>query len=140
MQPDQSHFHPGRGGIYLIKITSYVEKSFRGSLLCPHTGQRFHFGSLAQLLLLLQRQMDEANFPQRWMESRAAWSDQEADASSVRSEEADGPCLATFKLSVLFRQNASWQGNVVWCDRNMSSHFRSALELVELMDSALTSQ
>ncbi|MBR2009616.1 MAG: hypothetical protein IJ936_05780 [Peptococcaceae bacterium] len=45
--------------------------------------------------------------------------------------------LATFKVKVLFRQGASWQGKVEWVEEGMETSFRSALELVKLMDSAL---
>jgi len=41
---------------------------------------------------------------------------------------------------ILFRQNASWQGSVVWVEGRQEERFRSALELVLLMDSALTAQ
>ena len=46
--------------------------------------------------------------------------------------------MATFQLRVLFRQNASWQGSLIWVDQRMDAQFRSVLELVRLMDSALT--
>ena len=45
--------------------------------------------------------------------------------------------LATFSLSILFRQNATWQGTVAWLEGGKSQSFRSVLELVFLMDSAL---
>ncbi|MBR5319858.1 MAG: hypothetical protein IKU46_09740 [Peptococcaceae bacterium] len=45
--------------------------------------------------------------------------------------------IATFKVKVLFRQGASWQGKVRWTDEGKEVSFRSALELVKLMDSAL---
>ena len=48
--------------------------------------------------------------------------------------------LATFIVRILFRQNASWQGSVVWVEGRQEERFRSALELVLLMDSALTAQ
>ncbi len=44
---------------------------------------------------------------------------------------------ATFIVQVRYRQNATWQGNVVWAERNEKKSFRSALELIKLMDSAL---
>ena len=44
---------------------------------------------------------------------------------------------ATFIVQVQYRQNATWQGNVVWAERNEKKPFRSALELIKLMDSAL---
>ena len=45
--------------------------------------------------------------------------------------------LATFKVKVLFRQNASWQGKIEWIEENMETSFRSVLEFVKLIDSAL---
>ncbi|MBR4934676.1 MAG: hypothetical protein IKZ01_02260, partial [Anaerotignum sp.] len=45
--------------------------------------------------------------------------------------------LATFELEIIFRQNASWQGNIVYVEQNLSSAFRSVLELFTLLDSVL---
>ena len=47
---------------------------------------------------------------------------------------------ATFALRVLFRQNASWQGSVSWMEGNREESFRSVLELLFLMNSALESK
>jgi len=44
---------------------------------------------------------------------------------------------ATFVVTVLFRQNTSLQGIVQWCDGKAVLPFRSALELLHLMDSAI---
>lgn len=46
-------------------------------------------------------------------------------------------CLATFELQVLFREHASWQGVILWKEQQSRQNFRSVLELVSLMDSAL---
>jgi len=37
----------------------------------------------------------------------------------------------------MFRQHASWQGGVLWVEGKAEQSFRSALELILLMDSAL---
>ena len=34
-------------------------------------------------------------------------------------------------------ENATWQGTVVWAEKNITKQFRSALELLKLIDSAL---
>lgn len=44
---------------------------------------------------------------------------------------------ATFVIHVCYRQNASWQGTVLWADEKKKVNFRSALELIKLMDNAL---
>ena len=44
---------------------------------------------------------------------------------------------ATFVVHVMYRQNATWQGSVTWAEKNQTANFRSALELIRLMDSAV---
>ena len=43
----------------------------------------------------------------------------------------------TFVVNILDTQNASWQGTVMWANGKTSKPFRSALELMKLIDSAL---
>ncbi|HCT64250.1 MAG TPA: hypothetical protein DIC60_03105 [Lachnospiraceae bacterium] len=45
---------------------------------------------------------------------------------------------ATFVVHVQYRQNSTWQGSVVWVDKNKTKNFRSALELLKLIDGALS--
>ena len=35
-------------------------------------------------------------------------------------------------------ENATWQGSVLWTEKSVTQNFRSALELIKLLDSALT--
>ena len=43
----------------------------------------------------------------------------------------------TFVVRVLDTQNSTWQGTVTWTDSGKQEQFRSALELIRLIDSAL---
>lgn len=43
--------------------------------------------------------------------------------------------LATLRLRVMFRQNASWQGNIKWVEEELEENFQSVLELMLLIDS-----
>ena len=45
--------------------------------------------------------------------------------------------MATFVVKVHFQQHTSWQGTVLWCDKKKEERFRSAIELLMLMDSAM---
>ena len=42
---------------------------------------------------------------------------------------------ATFIVRIQYRQNATWQGQVTWAEENKTMNFRSALELIRLIDS-----
>ena len=44
---------------------------------------------------------------------------------------------ASFIVRVTSRQNATWPGSISWTERGVTKHFRSALELIKLIDSAL---
>lgn len=43
----------------------------------------------------------------------------------------------TFIIRILERQNATWQGSVTWIEEQREQNFRSALELLKLIDGAL---
>lgn len=44
---------------------------------------------------------------------------------------------AVFLLDIQHRQNSTWQGSITWVDRQNKQHFRSTLELIKLIESAL---
>ena len=43
----------------------------------------------------------------------------------------------TFVIHIDYCENSTWQGEVLWADRNERKKFRSTLELLKLIDSAL---
>lgn len=43
----------------------------------------------------------------------------------------------TFVVKILDRQNATWQGEVTWVEEQKIQRFRSALELLKMIDGAL---
>ncbi len=63
---------------------------------------------------------------------------QKGERSIVVNEEAMNKHQgekATFVVRIQYRQNASWQGQVTWAEKNKTVPFRSALELLKLIDS-----
>ncbi|WP_042435653.1 hypothetical protein [Faecalispora jeddahensis] len=44
---------------------------------------------------------------------------------------------ATFVINVLYRNDSTWQGNLHWLEGDKESAFRSEIELLSLMDSAM---
>lgn len=45
--------------------------------------------------------------------------------------------LGTFTIRVQHRQHSSWQGKVTWIEKDETVYFRSALELMKMIDSVL---
>ena len=48
-----------------------------------------------------------------------------------------GSTKGTFEITVKFMQNSTWQGQIHWIEKNQKQNFRSALEMLKLMDEAL---
>ncbi|MDO4581494.1 MAG: hypothetical protein Q4B96_02780 [Bacillota bacterium] len=44
---------------------------------------------------------------------------------------------STFVIQILGREHATWQGKLVWSDTGETVSFRSALELLKLIDGAM---
>lgn len=61
------------------------------------------------------------------------------EAVSVASEDLlnEEGNKGTFVVHIKYRQNATWQGQVMWAEKKQTCSFRSALELLKLIDSAL---
>ena len=43
----------------------------------------------------------------------------------------------SFLIRIVNNQNATWQGKVTWVEKNETQDFRSALELIKLIDGTL---
>ncbi|MDR3277209.1 MAG: hypothetical protein LBT12_00395 [Oscillospiraceae bacterium] len=125
----------------IIKIFTYENKIPTGVLINPYFDGEVHFSGVIQMLLLMDELQDGLSFPQKSMTPRSFTERRAARAeagSAAEPENASGyQPLASLKISIMFRQNASWQGSVAWLEESMQTEFRSALELVFLLDNVL---
>lgn len=46
----------------------------------------------------------------------------------------------TFVVKILDSQNSTWQGKVTWVEENRVQYFRSALELLKMIDSVVNQE
>ena len=96
------------------------------------------FHGLCQLLIAINDALDQENFPQSFNELRKFHvPTKPADKSAASIIQRSGK-IATFSIRILFRQNASWQGSLNWLEGQQEEYFRSVLELMVLMDNALS--
>lgn len=120
-----------------VCVDDYRHRVLTGRLYnpaLPPEGLRFE--SLVEFLLVMEELLNEMHFPQSFTAMRSFRGPQ-VRASVPAGERTETGRLATFTVSVLFRQNTSWQGCVSWLETGREESFRSVLELVLLMNSAL---
>ena len=123
---------------YVVCVDSYDEKVLRGRIYNVLQISAIAFTSTVDMLLKLEALLDEAKLLQSYSTKRVFTQNKPTDTLFNRTESIDEGELATFSLKLLFRQNASWQGSVLWCEGNSEESFRSVLELLLLMDNALS--
>lgn len=121
----------------VICVDGYEKKSFSGRFYNPYCeGESFE--SLTQMLLKMDDMFNEMRLPQSFTAVRAFGTGNSERAKDVPGVTTQEGKLATFAVRILFRQNASWQGSVTWLEGSREESFRSVLELIFLMDSALS--
>lgn len=143
MPMTSAKFVPYETKTSVIKIASYQDKNPTGVLINPYFEEEQHFNSLTQLILLVEHLQDELIFPQKAMDRRTFNQETASKATGFLASSSGTvkeQTKATFKLSILFRQNASWQGSILWMEQSLQSEFRSLLELITLMDSVLSEE
>lgn len=127
-------------GSFLIYIDSYDNSIPKGQYYHPYRGDAGRFQSLVQLLLKIEQCMDVDDLPQSFQAVRTFFPLQGGWEDGYEEILPRMGNLATFSLQVIFRRNASWQGSVTWLEGKQTQHFRSVLELIALMDSAIAAR
>ena len=128
-----------------ICVDRVQNENLEGRLYHKYKRDASYFHSVSALLNEMELLFDRIGFPQSATRQRT-FSDEKEKA--VRQKEAvqvaDTKELlgysgdkATFIVHVRYRQNATWQGDILWAEKKKKLYFRSALELLKLIDSAL---
>ncbi len=112
-----------------------------GYLVHSATQRAWRYEGLVSLMRLFEKLFNSENFPQATHKIRdmgiagdrvpVSLEDMAMDANEIINSKP------TFVVNVQYRQNASWQGTIKWLEGDKEATFRSALELIKLMDSVV---
>ena len=104
------------------------------------------FPDSATLVIEMQRFYDDIGYPQaaiktrNFIERKGGRIPAKEHMAVISDSQSLMQCrgkLATFLVGVTSRQNASWQGDVVWMEQKIRKHFCSDMELVVFVDDAV---
>lgn len=126
----------------IVSIDSYESKIAAGRIWICNDEREQSFASLMELLLSLDRLTLQTDASTNASQCKRFVREERTDLGTETTERPQprrGKC-ATFRLRILFRRNTSWQGLVTWVEGRQEESFRSALELMVLLDSALCAQ
>ena len=125
--------------VIMVYVDSYENENPKGRFCIAANGEIQTFQSTIQLIKKIEEQLDKTRFPQAFDAIRKFQPPQTVTGTEEEPTDTRPGSKATFAVRRLFRQNASWQGSIVWLDKNQEQSFRSVLELILLFDNALTS-
>lgn len=98
------------------------------------------FYSLSQFLVMMEDVLEQNQTPQSYTAHRSFGAFLPTHSGSGTIGGCRKGNLATFELKILFREHSSWQGILLWQEQKKEKNFRSVLELILLLDSALRQQ
>ena len=115
-------------------IDVYLDGGAHGAmsgLLAHRSSERaWRFGSLVELISVLEALFAEPGFPQQTHELKGA-----ASSAGEPARQAETPLdrQPDFTLKIRYRQNATWQGTISRAGQKDELRFRSLLELVRIL-------
>lgn len=137
----QDKHYQYNAGSFIINIDSYENEVPSGKFCQTCQGEVTDFHSLMQLMMKMESAMEMADDgPQSFTSMRTFTIPPFLTAKYEETEFSTAGKIATFSVQVMFRMNSTWQGRITWLEGQQSQSFRSALELMMLMNSALVAQ
>ena len=128
-----------RGNEYrttIVCVDSYEDGVPVGRFYNPYDPRGETFYGMTRFLARMTDLLDNMDFPRSFTGERS-FGHAPVEPGRQPEETIQEGKIATFSLRIFFRQNSTWQGAVSWMEGGRSQNFRSALELIFLMDSAL---
>lgn len=99
--------------------------------------EKTQFLGIEQLLKWIDVIMKQPGFPESTVKYRSFKNGEKKMEKMPIEFITEHGDKATFVVSVMYCQNATWQGTVKWVEGGREENFRSLLELIKLMDSTL---
>jgi len=132
------HMDQTNGNMYrmiTVCVDDYSNGILNGRVNIPFLQAEYSFRNTMDFLKKTDVMLEKMKFPTS-ISKCGSFSAKRPEAAAPAQTVEDGK-LATFLLRVIFRENASWQGSLVWMEGRQGESFRSTLEMLMLMDSAL---
>lgn len=139
------NINPVSPNIICICIDKIYDGNGSGKFYHCYSKEPVYFIDICNLVIEIDNLFDSINFPQASTKLREFWKNNNENVGKELEKHMTPKEVteqkgshATFVVHVQYRQNSTWQGNVVWADKNVTKNFRSALELIKLIDNALS--
>ena len=128
-----------------ICVDEIAQEEMKGRLYHCYKKEATNFKNVVELLDEMEKLYDKLHFPEASTKSRSFLKEKAPQQRETIPKVVEPKIVleqkgtkGTFLVCVQYRQNATWQGSVLWAETKQEQYFRSALELLKLIDSAVT--
>lgn len=129
---------------YNICVERFLNGNLQGFIWHCYIQQPIYFLSDMQMISSIEKEMNRLGYPQLTTEERnflqLTYDNENREEKEVQRYMEESDVMkqkgqkATFIVEIKYRENSTWQGSVNWVEGDREEHFRSALELLRLMD------
>lgn len=146
-----------------VCIDDNQNSDYQGQLWHQYSDDPISFNGIYDMLISADKLYDEWDFPQRSLERREFGRGEQEDhrdkgfprqqddsdelaidrvqkQHGTRNIQGKMGRMGTFIIQVAFRQHATWQGHVIFVEKNERKDFESAMELVRIIDGDLNTE
>ena len=140
----QSQINISMPNLINICVDAKNHGEITGKLYHCYTEEPVKFENVIELLTISEDLFDRICYPQASTKSRCFVESAPA-APAARpqkvTEQIDIICqrgtIGSFVLCVRFRQNSTWQGEIIWLEKGIRRRFANTLDFIKILDSAV---
>ena len=134
---------------FTVMFLSSQNNKFSGKIHSPFLKQGVTFDDLTELILIMDQIMKDCHLPKhderyRYFKSHHRMIDKKLEYREENIQENFDAYLNesmkcckesqnSFQIKVMYRQNYTWQGEIIWDEKGRKKFFRSALELMHII-------
>ena len=127
-----------------ICVNEKEHGEMNGQLYHCYSKEPIAFGNVIELLTIAEKLYDRICFPQASTKTRR-FIEEEPQVQVKRPEKVVEQTeiighrgeIGSFVLCVQFRQNSTWQGEVIWLEKGIRRRFFNTLNFIKILDSAV---
>ena len=132
------------------EVVSYGQGGLSGVLESQYLEAAYRFTDLFRMIKKMEEVFDSKGFPEKYLKTRtfrkqkdgskankSAVSNSAEDDTYTGGQHATSGTKCTFEITVSFRQNATWQGTILWVEKDKTQKFDCVLDILRLIDNAL---
>lgn len=126
-----------------ICVDEHRDGEMTGRIYHCYEGKPWDFGDVIQMMKSMEMFFDKLSFPQASTKTRTFVKERHISTDHLKKLTNPQAVMkprgkvGTFVVTMRYRQNSSWQGDIKWMEQEYERRFVSELEFLKIISNAL---